>query len=243
VSGRAAAAGALAALAALGAAGCESTQSHSARLKRAAAARPQLKAFVVTRRNPDVTVASSTVIRAAGSVAVVFELRSRAPRPSARLPLSFELRDADGRAVYRNDAPGLDASLVEAPSIPARGRALWVDDQVTAADAARTATARIGLPAKPVSGRPPEIRVEALKLERDTTGAATAVGKVHNASPVEQRRLVVFVVARRGVKVTAGGRAIVPRLKPGATARFTAFLIGDLRRARLHAEAPPTIWP
>jgi hypothetical protein len=53
----------------------------------------------------------------------------------------------------------------------------------------------------------------------------------------------VFIVARRGERVVAAGRSIVPRLKAGASVSFTAFLIGDPRDARLTAAAPPTTLP
>jgi hypothetical protein len=51
---------------------------------------------------------------------------------------------------------------------------------------------------------------------------------------------VVFGVARHGDRVVAAGRAVLPQLAAGASARFEVFLVGDARGARLHLSAPPT---
>ena len=77
--------------------------------------------------------------------------------------------------------------------------------------------------------------------DRRLRAASPAIGNVANRSAVEQRRLVVFAVARKGDRVVAAGRAIVERLAPGKSAHFTAFLIGDPRGAELSAAAPPTV--
>jgi hypothetical protein len=227
-------------LAALALAGCESTQDKSARLKAAAKNRPQEKAFVVTERNPDIRIGARTVLRGAGgAAAVVLELRSRAKAPQGRVPVSFELLDAKGERVYRNDTPGLDASLVEAPLIPPRGTLAWVDDQIEPERPAHSARARVGLP-KATALDPPRIDVGRLRVEQDPVSGAVVEGSVRNRSAVEQKRLVVFVVARRGGRIVGAGRAIVPRLKAHDDAKFNAFLIGDVKRARLTAAAPPT---
>ena len=62
-----------------------------------------------------------------------------------------------------------------------------------------------------------------------------------NRSDVEQRRLVVACVARRGGRVVAAGRAIVNRLAPGKSASYHVFFIGDPRGARMTVVAPPTV--
>ena len=67
------------------------------------------------------------------------------------------------------------------------------------------------------------------------------VGTVTNRSDVEQLRLVVFVVGRKGGKVVSAGRAIVEKLAPGKTANVSAFPIGDPTGAELTASAPPTV--
>jgi hypothetical protein len=56
---------------------------------------------------------------------------------------------------------------------------------------------------------------------------------------VAQSGLVLFAFARRGGKIVAAGRAIVPELAPGASAHFQASLVGDPHGARLQVSAPP----
>jgi hypothetical protein len=81
--------------------------------------------------------------------------------------------------------------------------------------------------------------VSGVRLEPDPGGAITAVGRVVVASPIPQDRLAIYATARRGGRVVAAGRAVVPLLKPGPKgARFTIFFVGDPRGARLHVDAP-----
>ena len=66
-----------------------------------------------------------------------------------------------------------------------------------------------------------------------------AVGFAANRSKVEQRKLVIFAVARKGGRVVAAGRAQINRVKPRKRTRYTIF-IGNPRGARISPEAPPT---
>jgi hypothetical protein len=227
--------------AAAGAAGCESTQAKSARLQAAAVNRPAEKGFTIGEPNRDVKVERALVLQDPLGAAVVVELRNTGRSAQARVPVGVTVTGAGGAKLYANDAPGLDASLTEAPLIEPGGRLLWVDDQVRITDPARRAAAEVGAAlGKPVADAP-RIELEGPKLDTDQSGAFTAVGAVRNASSVEQVRLVVFVTAERGGKIVAAGRSIVPRLKAGGKARFTAFLAGKAKGARLHATAPATV--
>jgi hypothetical protein len=78
------------------------------------------------------------------------------------------------------------------------------------------------------------------RLEQDPVSGVAAVGFAANRSRVEQRKVVIFAVARKGRRVVAAGRAQINRLKAGQRARFTIFFIGDPRGARISLEAPPT---
>jgi hypothetical protein len=76
-------------------------------------------------------------------------------------------------------------------------------------------------------------------LERDPIDGVTAVGRIVNASSIPQQRLVIFATARRGARIVAAGRAVVPVLRPGAKgARFTLFFVGDPKGAKLRVQAP-----
>jgi hypothetical protein len=228
---------------ALVAGGCESSQDTSARLEREAVNRPAAKAFVIARANRTIGIGRGTVLQDANGTAVVVPLRSKGSAPLGRVPLSFELLGKSGSRVYRNDTPGLDSSLVEAPVLEPGRRLLWVDDQIQVTGKPVRAKAVAGRPRARLTGPPPRMELGPLELTDDPTEGVAVKGSVKNASTVEQRRLVVFIVARRGGRIVAAGRSIVPRLKVGATAKFTAFLIGDPRKARLSAAVPPTTLP
>ena len=60
-----------------------------------------------------------------------------------------------------------------------------------------------------------------------------AVGFAANRSKVEQRKLVIFAVARKGGRVVAAGRAQINRVKPRKRTRYTIFFIGNPRGARI----------
>jgi hypothetical protein len=221
---------------------CESTQQRSARLK-AAGVRElgAQKGLRVTQRNPDVRVVGTAVLRDENGVAVVVALRNRADRPLGRVPVAIDVRGAGGKSVYRNDQPGLDPSLVEASALPGRGELLWVDDQVTASGTPRRVVALAGRSRRTAPRSLPRIELSAPRLSEDPATGIEAVGVVRNASRVDQKRLVVFCVARRGGKVVAAGRAIVQRLAAGKHARYHVFFIGDPRGARLTVAAPPAV--
>jgi hypothetical protein len=222
-------------------AGCESTQDKSARLEaQAATLADPGKGLVVGERSRDVLVERAVALQDANGTAVVVELRNRSRRALAGVPVALDLRGRGERELYANDAPGLDASLVRVPLIGARERLSWVNDQVTASERPRKVRARVGADARAVSGDVPRIELRGVRLQRDPVSGVAAVGNVVNRSQVEQRRLIVFAVARRGSRIAAAGRAIVERLRPGKTVRFTAFFIGDPRGARLEVAAPPT---
>jgi hypothetical protein len=223
--------------------GCESTQDKSARLKRDAANRPQAKAFVITEPDKSIRIGRGTILEDANGIALVMPLSTKGSSPVAKVPLSFELLGKGGKRVYRNDTPGLDVSLVEAPVLEPRRDLLWVDDQIRPTGKASKARAVAGVPKAKVDGDLPRMKLGALRVEDDPTEGVAIKGSVKNASAVDQRRLVVYIVGKRGGKIVAAGRSIIPRLKPGKTAKFTAFLIGDARKARLTAAAPPTTLP
>jgi hypothetical protein len=222
--------------------GCESSQAKSARLERAGA--KQLKGergLVVRQQNRDVRVVATSVVQDANGTAVVVELSNRAPRPVGSVPVAIDVQGPGGRSVYRNDTPGLDPSLVEATGVPASGELLWVDDQVTPAGAPKRVEAIVGQARGDAPRELPRLELSEPRLIEDRVTGVEAVGRVTNRSDVEQRRLVVSCVARRGDRVVAAGRAIVNRLAPGKSASFHVFFIGDPRGARMTVVAPPTV--
>ncbi len=233
---------AAAAVAAVPLTGCESTQDKSARLARKGGTLLHgEKGLVVSAQSRDVRVAETTVIQDENGTAVVVVLRNRSAQPVGAVPLAIDVQGGGGGSVYKNDTPGLDPSLVEATGLPAHGEVAWVDDQVTASGAAKRVAARVGVAKGSAPRALPQIALGTPQLQEGDVTGPEAVGLVTNRSQVEQKRLVVFCVARRGGKLVAAGRAIVNRLAPGKHARYHVFFIGNPRGASLSAVAPPTV--
>lgn len=223
-------------------AGCESSQDKSARL--AAAGSTLLsseKGLVVREQNADVQAAETAVVSDENGAAVVVTLRNRSARPVGRVPIAIDLAGASGKSVYRNDTPGLDPSLVEATAVPAHGEVVWVDDQIVPTAPPKSVAAKVGQTKGDTPRELPRIELADPVLKDDAVTGVEAVGRVTNASDVEQKRLVVFCVARKGGKVVAAGRAIVDRLAAGKHKEFHIFFIGDPRGAQLSVAAPPTV--
>jgi hypothetical protein len=223
--------------------GCESSQAKSARLEKEGA--QQLageRGLVVRKQNADVKAVATSVLSDENGTAVVVVLRNRAAQPVGHVPVAIDVQGAGGKSVYRNDLPGLDPSLVEATGIPAKGDLEWVNDQVTASGTPKKVEATIGAERGTAPRELPKLELTQPRLVEDRVTGIEAVGRVTNRSDVEQRRLVVSCVARKGERIVAAGRAIVNRLAPGKSASFHVFFIGDPRGARMTVVAPPTVF-
>jgi hypothetical protein len=229
------------AFAVLALAGCESTQSKSAKLERAAQRSKHEKGLVVGEQSKDIKVESTTMLQDANGAATVVELRNESHGSLVGLPVSVQVLDKASKPLYANDAPGLDSSLVSIASLAPGAELAWVNDQGTVASPGESVVAKIGVGAKPGPAELPQLEVTGLKAEADASGEQAITGDVDNRSQLEQRRLVVYVTARKGGKVVAAGRAIVERLAPGKRAHFSVFPIGDPTGAELSAAAPPTV--
>ena len=217
-------------------AACESSQDKSARLAKLAKSGRKEKGVVVTKANPDVKVLRTAVVHDSNGTAAAIELRMRGRKPQAQLPVSLEV---SGTRTYRNNVPGLAPSLTHVALLVPGERVWWVNDQVLA-DAPKAAKALVGAGTVPAVAKPPKLVPRSLTLDHDSSGAYTS-GRLHNASKVEQRSVIVFAIAERGGKVVAAGRAGIERLKAGATGRFKVFWIGNPAGARVSVFAPPTV--
>jgi hypothetical protein len=94
-----------------------------------------------------------------------------------------------------------------------------------------------------VSGKAPALAISGVKGFEDPANGPGAEGIVANRSALEQHELALYVVARRGGRVVAAGRAVVPLLAPGKSTRFQAFFVGSPRGGTIEAQAPPATLP
>ena len=234
---RAAAIGAAAVV--LAGAGCSTTQEKSRELASHATEAVAQKGLHITKRNRDVRVLATSVVHDRYGTAAVVELRSTAATAQVGIPLAITVRDAAGERAFANDAPGLDPALTHVALLAPHERIYWVHDQV-GSDEPHDVVAKAGPPTAKAPASLPRLEVSGLEQDRDPDGVITR-GVVKNASSIDQRNVTLYAVALKGGKVVAAGRAGVERIKPGATARFKVFWIGEPGGARVHIYAPPTV--
>lgn len=224
----------------------------------------------VKRENPNVRVLQSAVVHDENGVAVVVRLRDTGTRALHDAPIAIAVSTKGGAKLYENNAPGLDSTLVSVPLLEPGREAVWVDDQIPATAAAPAkVSARVGEPAGPSEreGQPgganerpggpaktsgqsgqgassnegvPTLSVRGVHLFEDPSNGVGEEGTVLNPSKVTQQKLVVYAVGRRGGRVVAAGRAVLPEVPAGGSVPFQVFFIGDPRGTQLQVSAPTT---
>jgi hypothetical protein len=230
-------------LAVLAITGCESNQERSAKLEKAAkqregeaAQRRQLaqRALTITRESDKVKVTATAIVRGSEGAAAVVTLRNVSATALRDIPIQITVRDARGASIYTNAIPGLSPTLLSAALIPAHGAMTWIDDQVQGTGTPVSVSAKVGEGA-PVTGAIPKLSVEGAHLAE-----AQAEGNLVNHSGVSQQELVIYGVARRGGKIVAAGRALLPADSSGTSTPFQIFFVGNPRGAQLGITAPAT---
>jgi hypothetical protein len=222
--------------------GCATTREKAAKAAKDGDNAFRQTGLDVGSANRSVRVVETAVISDVNGSAVIAVLRNVGPRALADVPLQLVVRDGRGRATARNDEAGLEHGLTHVALLPPGRDVVWVNDQLTVL-AGRPAradlTAGRGRDA-PADAAGIGITVQDARLEGDPTSGITAVGRVLNGSAVEQRDLVIACVARRGGRVVAAGRAIVPVLRANGRAMVHVYFIGDPTGAELTFEAQPS---
>jgi hypothetical protein len=219
--------------------GCETTAEKSTRLERTAHhTRLAEQGLTIAKPSADVRVLGAVFVHGAEGNAAVLTLHNDSGHALKGVPIAITVKNAGGGALFQNNAPGLEAALTTLASLPAHGTATWVDDQVqTSSSGASASVSAIVGEASAVSGAIPRIEASGVHPSEEN-GTPGATGTVHNRSNVTQQHLIVYVLARRGAKIVAAGRAILPEVAAGASVPFQAFLVGASHGALLEASAP-----
>lgn len=219
--------------------GCQTTAQRSAELQKHAKHQVLAsKGVTVAKENPDVQVLQSSIVRSSEGAAVVVSLRNVSSHALKDAPIQITVLDAHGKAVFQNDQPGLDPSLTTVSLLPPGEETMWVDDQIPISGAPAKATALVGEATRAAADLP-SLSISPTRLGGEG-GEATASGAVTNRSKVAQEHLVVYSIARRGSKVVAAGRAVLPEALPGKTVPFLLYFVGDPQGAKLQTSAPAT---
>jgi hypothetical protein len=225
--------------------GCETNAQRSASLEKLAHEQQRLhpvaveKGVVVTRENAAVKVLEAMTVHGESGTAAVVTLKDVSKTPLSDAPIAIVVKGKGGAAIYENNAPGLEPSLVSVPLLQPGRRTVWIDDQVETTGTPTGASALVGQ-APTLSGAVPQLSVEGVHGGENTGSGASEEGTVVNHSSVNEQQLVVYVVGRRAGRVVAAGRAVLPEVKAGASTPFQAFLIGSAQGAKLEVSAPPT---
>jgi hypothetical protein len=227
-------------LLALTLAGCESNEERSAALAKHAHHQQHAQAGLsITHPSPYVKVMGTALLQSSEGAAAVVTLRNVSANALREVPIAITVKGPGSATLYQNNSPGLESGLTTLALVPAHGEATWVDDQVPMSSGPATVGAVVG-EAPILHGAAPQIEVRGVHASEESGTGAGAAGTVRNRSNIAQQRLVVYGLARRGNRIVAAGRAVLPEVAAGASVPFQAFLVGAASGAKLEASAPPT---
>jgi hypothetical protein len=212
--------------------GCSSTRAQAAKFTQEGDRAFAAHGLRVGNANRDVTLLQREVVSDPNGTAAVVVLKNTGSRALQDVPIALAVKGAHDKVLWRNDAPLAPGETVT-----------WVNDQILLAGGARPtglgAKVGAGEPAPPTATRL-AIDVQDARIEGDPASGVTVVARAVNSSSVDQHDLVIAAVARRGGKLVAAGRAIVPQLRANDHERFQVFFIGDPRNAELSFDAQPS---
>lgn len=224
--------------------GCQSTKDRSAELEaQGGTTLLSEEGLKIERRNPDVEVTDTAVLSGSeGSNAVVVDLHNDSGQNLTEVPILIEVTNTKGKSFYKNDIPGIEPALAAVPYIPAHGDAEWVNDQVLGVGKPKSVKVTVGTGGGTWSGELPEIEVTEPRLKGDPVSGVSATGEVVNKTGEDQRRLLLYVVARKGGEVVAAGRGAIEHLKPERKKlKYTVFFVGDPAGADLKLSEFPAL--
>jgi hypothetical protein len=222
---------------------CQSTQDRSAQLeKEGAKTLLSESGLKIDKESTEVKVTSTTLLTDANGSAAVVDLHNSSGENLVEVPILIEVLDAKGKSVYKNDLPGIEPALAAVPYIPAGGDAEWVNDQVLASGKPKSVRVKVGASTDSYSGEMPDIEVSEPKVEGDPVSGLEATGTVVNKTGVDQERLLLYAIGRKGGKVVAAGRGAIEHLKASTKPlHYDIFFIGDPKGTDLEVTQFPTL--
>jgi hypothetical protein len=191
-------------------------------------------ATLVARANSEVSVGRLTLIHARTGTAIVVPLRNTSSRALTDLPITVGVHARGGRELPLNRSANLDYFDTHVAAIAPHAVTTWVfttNRRLTAA----APFASVGSPQLH-----PSVGSALPRIEASSHGAARL--SVTNASAIPQYDLPVYVVAARGGRDVAAGRATVPHLGTHGTTTLSVSVFGSPRGATLDVIATPTIF-
>ncbi len=221
---------------------CESTQDKARALQEqgAAIAATQVP-LTIDQPSKEVKVLGTTLLSDENGDAIVVEVQNTSKETLVNVPILVDLRDAQGKSIFVNDIFGIELALNHIPLLKPGETFDWVNDQLSPNGVPKSAKVTVGVTTEKAPAQLPQIEVEEPTLHDNPIGAEVE-GKVTNQSQIDQKKLVLFAVARSGGKVVAAGRGQIKALKVGArSGTYNIFFIGDPRGADVTVKAPPSV--
>jgi hypothetical protein len=221
---------------------CESTQDKARELQeQGAALAATQKPLTIDQPSKEVKVLGTTLLNDENGDAIVVEVQNTSKQTLVNVPILVDLRDAKGKSIFVNDTFGIEPSLNHIPVLKPGETFDWVNDQLSPNGVPKSAKVTVGVSTEKAPPRLPELEVSAPTLHDNPIGAE-AEGKVTNQSQLDQKKLVLFAVARAGGKVVAAGRGQIKALKVGARpGTYNIFFIGDPSGGEITVKAPPSV--
>jgi hypothetical protein len=221
---------------------CESTQDKARKLQEqgAAIAATQVP-LTIDQPSKEVKVLGTTLLHDENGDAIVVEVQNTSKETLVNVPILVDLRDAQGKSIFVNDTFGIEPSLNHIPLLKPGETFEWVNDQLSPNGVPKSAKVTVGVTTEKAPAQLPAIEVEEPTLHDNPIGIEVE-GKVTNKSQLDQRKLILFAVARSGGRVVAAGRGQIKALKVEARpGTYNIFFIGDPRGADVTVKAPPSV--
>jgi hypothetical protein len=228
-------------LSALALSGCETTAEESARLERAAkhTALSAERGLTIRHASRYVKVLSTQILHSGEQTAAIVTLRNTSAHALRDAPLAITVHDAHGTALFKNDAPGLEAALTSVALLPPGAQTVWIDDQVQASGTPTGVTALVGEGHR-TSSAAPRLQISDVHRIEDPASGPGAAGTVTNESAITQHSLAIYALARRGSRIVAAGRAVLPEVAAHGSGSFEIFFVGKAAGAQLQLSAQPS---
>ncbi len=224
--------------------GCESSQEESAQLEASAKRERVLhpseeRGLDITSISREVRVVGKQFLHSPEGGAVVVALLNTSSHALRKVGIGITLTNGARKAIYANNAPGLEEALNHVSVLPPHQRLTWIDDQIPPI---RETPSEVNVEVQ--DPRPEDVPIPKIALTgvhpNEEGGSSGIAGTVHNDSAVPQKNLVVYGLARRGAQVVAAGRALLNEVSAHGSTPFQVLLIGSAAGAKVEVSAPPS---
>lgn len=222
-------------------AACQSTQSKSAQISAELGPVKKEVGLEIEEESKDVEILDTTLLSDPNGTAVVVEVENKSDQTLVDVPIAINVVDAKGRSVFKNDLPGLEPALTSIPLLKPEETLAWVNNQVLPIGEPADVEVEVGAGAATLAGEIPDVEVGEPELQNDPVSGVNAAGLAINNTDVQQDRLLIYGVARRGGEIVAAGRAAIEKLNPGRQRAYRVYFIGDPKGAELTVTSFPAV--